>query len=118
VSTDIEFDGMRDALAVLVPGNSGGALKSTSTTYWQQPNAGALNLVGFDAIPSGFRSNVDGGGFFGDLGGKFWILNLGNGFPAFRFLFSELTTVENPLLLGYFNYFNQNAGAAIRCVRD
>ncbi len=118
VSTDIEFDSMRDALAALAPGNSGGALKSTSTTYWQQPNAGAINLVGFDAVPSGFRSNIDGGGYFGDLGGKFWILNLGNGFAAFRFLFSELTTVENSLLVGYYNYFNLNTGAAIRCVRD
>jgi uncharacterized protein (TIGR02145 family) len=118
VSTETEFALLQDALVALAPGNGGGALKSTSTALWPQPNAGAINLIGFDAIPSGFRSNSGGGGSFGDLGGAFWILNLGVNHPTFRFLLWNLTTIENQLLVGYYNYFDQYTGAAIRCVRD
>jgi uncharacterized protein (TIGR02145 family) len=34
---------------------AGGKLKSTGTQYWQSPNAGASNEIGFNGLPGGYR---------------------------------------------------------------
>ena len=35
--------------------SEGGKLKSTGTDYWELPNVGATNEVGFNAMPGGGR---------------------------------------------------------------
>ena len=37
---------------------SGGKLKETGVTYWNTPNSGATNEVGFNGKGAGFRSNI------------------------------------------------------------
>lgn len=50
---------------------AGGKLKETGTFYWNSPNSGATNSVGFSAIAGGFRG---GDGVFYDLRehGPYW----------------------------------------------
>ncbi len=50
--------------------NEGGQLKATGRTYWDRPNKGATNSVGFAALPGGYCS----GNIFSNVGsmGYFW----------------------------------------------
>ena len=41
---------------------AGGKIKLTGTDYWEEPNKGATNESGFNALPGGFRS--EHGGFY------------------------------------------------------
>jgi uncharacterized protein (TIGR02145 family) len=52
---------------------SGGKLKEIGLTHWLSPNLGATDLVGFKAIPAGFRANAGIFTSFGSLA-DFWTL--------------------------------------------
>jgi uncharacterized protein (TIGR02145 family) len=68
VPTDAEWNALVDYLGG--PYVAGGKLKDTGVTYWQSPNQGATNEVGFSAVPGGIRE-TDG---FYSLGftGHWW----------------------------------------------
>src|SRR5690606_13049603 len=40
--------------------NAGGYLKETGLDYWDDPNIGAINSVGFNARGAGIRLDIDG----------------------------------------------------------
>lgn len=60
VPTDAEFD----AFIAYLTTNQGGKLKETGLTYWNTPNTGATNEVGFNGRGSGQRG---GNGIFGSI---------------------------------------------------
>lgn len=51
--------------------SAGGKLKSKGTAYWSSPNLGATDIIGFGALPGGYRESV---GTFYELGERavFW----------------------------------------------
>jgi len=102
------------------PGEAGGKLKSTGTTYWQSPNTGASNESGFNALGTGT--------FFYQLAHRYeyGLINQWN---------SIWTATTNPnhvdqttayaFTLGYNipssdidNSDNKGNGESVRCVKD
>ncbi len=100
--------------------NEGGKLKEAGTKNWVTPNAGATNETGFNAVPSGFRSDGDAS--------KGWFFYKGA-------YFITMTTTEGALDTGgnetswvrnlYYNEpkiqrfaRNKEYGYPIRCVQD
>jgi len=67
VATNAEWT----ALATYLGASTGGILKSTGDTYWEDPNTGATNAQTFDGLPGGFR---DAEGDYDRLGqsADFW----------------------------------------------
>lgn len=56
IPTESDWDTLKTYLA----SSQGGKLKETGLTYWNSPNAGATNEVGFNARGVGARSGSDG----------------------------------------------------------
>jgi len=90
---------------------AGGKLKTTGTTKWMSPNAGATSTSGFLGVPGGGRSydgNFSSSGYFG-----YW-----------------WTTSENNTDTAWLRYLNYNnddvyrfdfykeTGFSVRCIRD
>ncbi|CAN1523292.1 Fib_succ_major, fibrobacter succinogenes major paralogous domain [Spirosomataceae bacterium] len=98
-------------------GNIGSDLKSTSSD-WQSPNVGATNSSGFSGLPGGLRANNDGGAGFTKLNQAAWFLIVGNSQPEFKGLFYENGGLNPTNSINYYNYFDENTGASIRCVKD
>ncbi len=109
VPTDAEWTTLTDELG----GESvaGGMMKSRGTSYWNSPNTGATNEIGFSALPGGFR---DSNGSFSDIrnNASFWSA-------------SELNSTN--ALNRNLNYFNSNVnrtnnvksvGYSVRCIKD
>jgi len=69
IASDTEFTNLTTFLGGIAV--AGGKMKSTGTTYWQSPNAGATNESGFTALPGGLRNS---NGIFGALNidGYWW----------------------------------------------
>lgn len=90
----------------------GGALKSTGTEYWLEPNAGATNASGFTALPNGSRdSNLD----FVKLNedGSWWTASeSSNASARARFIEHEFDAA----LGGYTG--RKSNGFAVRCIKD
>ena len=120
VATSNDFDELVNYVSKISPNNIGGALKSSGSIYWIN-NENATNIIGFNAVPSGVRTNRDGGGYFHAIGENFWMILNNNGNYQFVNLLNSgdrSNTVNSPNLFGYYNYFNENAGVSIRCVKD
>jgi uncharacterized protein (TIGR02145 family) len=109
VPTDAEWTTLTDELG----GESvaGGMMKSRGTSYWNSPNTGATNEIGFSALPGGFR---DSNGSFSDIrnNASYWSA-------------SELNSTN--ALNRNLNYFNSNVnrtnnaksvGYSVRCIKD
>ncbi len=98
--------------------NSGGLLKETGTTHWNEPNVGATNEFGFTALPGGARSSK---GEFNPVGtiGVWWTStriykNIPNPYDM-----AACFTIDNDY--GNLNYYETASfgnGFSIRCVRD
>ena len=92
-------------------GVAGGKMKSTGTSLWASPNAGATNSSGFTGLPGGMRNS---NGSFGNLNfdGTWWSsteMNSTVGYNCDMF-YSGIDTYS----------FGQNkiSGLSIRCVKD
>ena len=101
-------------LAVFLGANNGGKLKETGFDFWQTPNTGATNEVGFNARGYGFRRN-DGDFREFKRQGVFWTGRQGNNIinqAVLTYLFNSLATTIQPGVL------TENDGASIRCLKD
>lgn len=86
---------------------AGGKMKETGTLNWLQPNSGATNESGFNALPGGFRNT-----YYKDykrfrVSGYFWHSNRSD---AMRVEYNFTDVIHSSLQL--------NDGASVRCVRD
>ena len=90
---------------------AGGKLKSTGTTYWNSPNAGATNATGFNGLPGGDRSNT---GLFHYLGvyGCFWCTTAYSPTDGLEYVLS--TNSSNVISMNY----SKGLGLSVRCVKD
>jgi uncharacterized protein (TIGR02145 family) len=89
----------------------GGKLKESGTMHWYKPNTGALNKLGFTALPGGLR--LDTGAFFGITGNAFfWSATDSDGGHAWgRYL-----NYVNADINRYF--YKKVYGLSVRCVKD
>ncbi len=89
----------------------GGKLKSTDTTFWQNPNTGATNESGFSALPGGYRTS---GGVYEQKGssGYWWSSSISNSYGSFcRFM------KYNSASLNKIN-LSKTYGFSIRCLKN
>ena len=90
---------------------SGGKMKETGITHWNNPNVGATNESGFTAIPSGYRYR---GGVFSAMGayGYWWTSD-----PA-----SSTDAYYRDTYYGYIftdrSGTNKKSGLSVRCLKD
>lgn len=90
--------------------DEGGKLKETGTIHWKAPNTGATNVIGFTALPGGYRYKDGTYHYLYDYA-YFW---LSSG--------SDLTALNRRLFYGSSticrgNYYVSNA-FSVRCVKD
>jgi len=89
----------------------GGKLKEPGTSYWYEPNSGANNLSGFNALPSGMRSNLGGFHRLG-LAAQFWTSTIyGMEEAWYRHLWYDNDGIGR-------GYTDQRDGHSVRCVKD
>jgi len=110
IPTDQEFTILKDYLGG-ISNVEGGKLKATDTFYWNSPNIGATNEIGFTAYPSGYRNQP---GYFYEIGRAtiFWASSMINNTFAGRVLYSYSNS-----MLRHFTT-NKEFGASVRCLRD
>ena len=108
VPTDAEWTTLTNLLGGLP--FAGGKLKGIGTTYWNSPNTGATNEVGFNALPGGFR--LTSGSFTGikDFG-RWWSATENGTNGWYRHAAYNSTEVIR-------NSLSKNMGYPVRCVRD
>ena len=91
--------------------NAGGKLKEQGTLYWNAPNAGATNEIGFTARPGGMR-NFNGGFFFEGTSGYWWTTNSASASGAvYRSISSFSRSLDSQT-------GSKENGFSVRCVRD
>lgn len=91
---------------------AGGKLKTTGTTHWRSPNAGANNTSGFNALPGGYRLN--GIGSFSSIGENsvWWSSTSANADDAFTWDISY----DDAML--WRNSNKKKNGFSVRCLKD
>jgi uncharacterized protein (TIGR02145 family) len=90
---------------------AGGKLKEAGTSHWEDPNEGATNEVGFNALPGGSRTI--GGDFWNiSSGGHWWTSTNGNSSSAYciGMYYYDINVSTTGII--------KEAGSSIRCVKD
>ena len=93
---------------------AGGALKSTGTQYWNSPNTGATNDLGFNGEPGGFRIYNWGTFSYIEENGYWWSsteASVDNEYAHRRGLSYDNTAVINSIQ-------RKSFGFSVRCVKD
>jgi len=91
--------------------NEGGKLKEIGTTHWSKPNTGAVNEIGFFALPGGLRFGNGLFYFMGDFAG-FWTATEGrSGLALYRSFSNKHSGITR-------DDYNKNHGFSVRLVRD
>jgi uncharacterized protein (TIGR02145 family) len=92
--------------------NSAGKIKETGNIHWKNPNLGATNESGFNAIASGSRSGYDG--IFYQIGeyDMWWYFNNSVSDPVYFFIIYYDSVA--------FNFFSASKrdGISVRCLKD
>ena len=94
-------------------GNSEGSeLKEAGLSHWHSPNLNAVDLIGFKALPGGYR---DKNGNFGLLGtmGAFWTAkqNIADQIAIYRGLHKDKSQIGR-------DWFDNQNAISVRCVKD
>jgi uncharacterized protein (TIGR02145 family) len=109
IPTDAEWT----TLGTLLGGDAaaGGKMKTTGTTRWTTPNAGATNESGFAGLPGGYRNDNGTFSSVGDYGGWWSATEVNSPNAWYRYLkyfFGSL----------YRTNFYKTNGFSVRCLRD
>jgi uncharacterized protein (TIGR02145 family) len=91
---------------------AGGYLKETGTEHWLNPNAGAADLIGFTALPGGYRDGADGTFKSLHTEGRWWTASqAGEGRSWFYriYHFSAILDYDKSIA---------NTGFSVRCVKN
>ena len=90
---------------------AGGPLKDNSKFYWHDPNTGATNSSGFQALPGGHRF-YDGTFYDQGLSGNFWTStpNSSGGAFCYRMNYNLATLYKGAKF--------QQEGLSVRCIKD
>ena len=109
VPTDAEWTILTACLGGEI--DAGGKLKETGTTHWQSPNEGATDLVGFTALPSGYRYF---NGSFLDIGyySYWWSSTESSPTNAYERLVSYVSSYI------YKGSGRKQSGFSVRCLKD
>ncbi|MCD6346034.1 MAG: hypothetical protein J7L96_01305 [Bacteroidales bacterium] len=119
--TDAEWRSFEESLglsheAALLTGyrgyEEGGMMKELGATHWHAPNAGGSNLVGYEALPGGYR---DKNGNYALLGGMaaFWT---GTGDDeGVKALYRALSKDKSQIGR---DWFDMGSAISVRCVKD
>lgn len=91
--------------------NAGGRLKETGTLFWNAPNTGASDDIGFGGRPGGMR-NYNGGFFFEGTSAFWWSATSNNATGAFYRSASSFTS-RLDVQRG-----SKENGFSVRCMRD
>lgn len=102
---------MNTATDITLSPTAGGDLKMTDTTYWESPNEGATNSIGFSAVSSGDRDSW--GSFDGIKGWGYWWT--GTSATGNYGWYIEITNYDTDI---YIDTFDSTYGFAVRCVKD
>lgn len=96
--------------------HAGGKLKDIN--YWEYPNTGAVNSVGFSALPGGFRTWADGGGFRSSKSAcVYWSAPEKETSQVVKL---ELRSESEGVFTDSFSddYLKGNYGYSVRCIKD
>jgi uncharacterized protein (TIGR02145 family) len=109
IPTRDEWEQLRDFLGDTLTG--GGKLKEEGTLHWKTPNTGAINSLGFNALPSGiryFEGSFSSVTFFTSFwssteadNNKAWYLSL---------YYSDA--------VAFMNRISKNDGFSVRCIKN
>jgi len=91
---------------------AGGKLKETGTEHWQSPNTGATDLIGFTALPGGYREGANG--IFKSIkaSGHWWTSSeAGGGEYWFYRIYNFSTSID-------YDLYAPNGGYSVRCVKN
>ena len=92
--------------------SEGSDLKEKGVSHWVSPNSDAVDLIGFKALPAGYRSKDGNFGLLGSMA-SFWTATqeTGGNRAVFRALNKDKTTIGR-------DWFDKLNGVSVRCVRD
>ena len=109
IPTEAEVQTLRNYLGGTTV--AGGKLKSTGTTLWNSPNAGATNETGWTGLPGGGRENGQFGGK--GIAGPHWTSTSSSiaGLAVYMDLYNFNATLD---LKG----FNKTSGYYVRLIKD
>lgn len=104
-----------DALITYLGGAAiaGGKLKETGLIYWNAPNTGATNEVGFNARSGGWRSQIGGTFISGSTEGNLWTAT-----PIDASWTHTLTIVYNSGAVNFTSHGHIKMGHSIRLLKD
>ena len=113
----IPSDSEWNTLVTILGGSTvaGGKLKEVGTTHWNNPNTGATNESGFNALPGGIRNSNFGtlsNGYFSEIFNYgFWWSNPSNPQGSFNCSYNYAGA-------GFTDSIFSNAGLSIRCIKN
>jgi len=109
VPTDAEWTELTVYLGGFV---AGGKLKESGTTHWNSPNTGATNETGFTALPSGYRSYLNGTYYYIGSHGYWWS---SQEYSTTNAYLRYMIYVDPGI---YRDSGNKRYGYSVRCLRD
>jgi uncharacterized protein (TIGR02145 family) len=95
--------------------SAGGKLKETGTTHWSNPNQGATNETGFNAVPGGYRNAFNIPSFMDirDYGAWWSSTEDENNYEYAWYYIMDYFTPDL-----YNNNYYKKHGFSVRCIKD
>ncbi len=92
--------------------NEGSELKETGSNNWYSPNNNAVDLVGFKALPGGYRDTDGNFGLIGTMG-AFWTAtqNIAEQKAIYRALHKDKSQIGR-------DWFDNQSAISVRCIKD